>query len=633
MNGLTGNYNNYSAEALEAALQSWVEPYPKPIILNHDLNSEPIGRVMAAKMDKEEDGSSFVRLQVAITDPVAVQKVMDKRYLTGSVGGRAGKAICSITGEDLAAESSDGKPRLAKFKRGQVYKGKLAFVDMQDISFKEYSFVNQPADSKSGVRKANKGDVKVENSTDDWVAKSSAFVLSMNEEDIYSVEEHKSILKDLKSKESKPLYLHLKGAFLTAFAVQESENYNYTNDSLLSNENREKDILEEKLNMNDEVKNEDILATVEELSQDLSEAASSTVVDEVTEEVVATEASKLEEAAPAGVAGALQKVLNDTVVFYYSAHRAHWNVEGEDFSEFHELFSNIYEDALGSLDSIAENMRKLQAFPATLTESVMNASFKDDSVLTEAMGLASTLLEKNNAVNASVLAAFAEANAANEQGIANFLAERDDMHKKWAWQLRASLKEEDMEVAKESWNITKGSEVIVESEEEQVNTVDSSDATATEEIEKTEESTTDLTGTVKADEQASEQDVNDAVSKLQSLEEENQKLKNALHRTLVERVVDAKIANGLESYEAREELIADHSKRTASSLADSLRDLATMPVAKTKHATMPEINPEIAVENEENVIFSDKQEEEVEETKVTTVEQLFVDAFMGRRKL
>ena len=369
---------------------------------------------MAAKMDKEEDGSAFVRLQVAITDPAAIQKVLDKRYLTGSVGGRAGKAICSISGEDLAAESSDGKPRLAKFKRGQVYKGKLAFVDMQDISFKEYSFVNQPADSKSGVRKANKGDVKVENSTDDWVAKSSAFVLSMNEEDIYSVEEHKSILKDLKSKESKPLYLHLKGAFLTAYAVQESENYNYTNDSLLSNENREKDILEEKLNMNDEVKNEDILATVEELSQDLSEAASS-----ATAEAVATEEASLEEAAPAGVAGALQKVLNDTVVFYYAAHRAHWNVEGEDFSEFHELFSNIYEDALGSLDAIAENMRKLQAFPATLTESVMNASFKDDSTLTEAMGLASTLLEKNNAVNASVLAAFAEANTANEQGIAN----------------------------------------------------------------------------------------------------------------------------------------------------------------------------------------------------------------------
>jgi hypothetical protein len=83
---MTANYNNYSAIELEKALQSWVEPYPKPIILNHDLNTEPIGRVMAAKMDQEQDGNKFVRLQIAITDPVAAQKIMDKRYLTGSVG-------------------------------------------------------------------------------------------------------------------------------------------------------------------------------------------------------------------------------------------------------------------------------------------------------------------------------------------------------------------------------------------------------------------------------------------------------------------------------------------------------------------------------------------------------------------
>ena len=61
---------------------------------------------MAAKMDKEQDGSAYVRLQVAITDPIAIQKVMDKRYLTGSVGGRAGKAVCSISGDDLARGKS-----------------------------------------------------------------------------------------------------------------------------------------------------------------------------------------------------------------------------------------------------------------------------------------------------------------------------------------------------------------------------------------------------------------------------------------------------------------------------------------------------------------------------------------------
>jgi hypothetical protein len=58
-----------------------------------------------------------------------------------------------------------------------------------------------------------------------------------------------------------------------------------------------------------------------------------------------------------------------------------------------------------------------------------------------------------------------------------------------------------------------------------------------------------------------------------------------------------------------------------------------MPVTKAKRVNMPEINSEIAVENEQNVVFSDKQEEEVGEAKVNAVEQLFVDAFMGRRKL
>jgi len=222
------------------------------------------------------------------------------------------------------------------------------------------------------------------------------------------------------------------------------------------------------------------------------------------------------------------------------------------------------------------------------------------------------------------------ATEANDQDLIDTLSSKiEDLKKEQAPVIDATS-ETTEEASKED---AQGSEEVLDSKEEQVDTVDSSDATTSEEIEKTEESETDLTGTVKADEQASEQDVDDATKKLQSLEEENQKLKNALHRTLVERVVDAKIANGLESYEAREELIADHSKRTASSLADSLRDLATMPVTKTKHVNMPEINSEIAVENEQNVIFSDKQEEEVVETKVNAVEQLFVDAFMGRRKL
>ena len=504
-------------------MQSWVEPYPKPIILNHDLNSEPIGRVMAARMDKEEDGSSFVRLQIAITDPVAVQKVMDKRYLTGSVGGRAGKAVCSISGDDLANLDESGKPKMARFKRGQVYKGKLAFIDMQDISFKEYSFVNQPADSKSSVRSVTTpGSNAVSTSDSQWVARSSAFVLSMDKEDIFSVEANESLFANLKSKESRPLYLHLKGAFLSAMAIQESENYINTNDPLLSDGNDNKDVHEENLTMNENVKDEDILATVEELSQDLS-TLSNTKVEESQDPETAPEDEEVVEETPA--------------------------------TEAPETEESIKTEEDQVVDALKKANEKIAELEAQLAKDSLTAP------------------------------------AANEQ---------------------------------ESTETVEKAEVPTEE------VVDSTDSPAEAENQATEESNTNLTD----EKVVSEQDVDDATKKLQELEEENKKLKSAMHRTLVERVVDTKIATGIESHELREELIGDHLTRSASSLADSLRDLAKLPMAKSAKGTMPEINSELAVvEGEDNVYTLDKQEDLVQEDDIKTPEQLFVDALMGRRKL
>jgi len=319
-------------------------------------------------------------------------------------------------------------------------------------------------------------------------------------------------------------------------------------------------------------------------------------------------------------------------VFYYSAHRAHWNVEGDDFVQYHDLFSNIYEDANGAIDALAENIRKVQAMPTSLTSSIMNASFKDDSTSKDAMVLAADLLSKNDMLNQAILSAFTTANASNEQGIANFLAERDDMHKKWAWQLRASLNmENDME-AKESWNITtNGSEAIAEATEEPTEeVVDSVNPEVAPEAGEQEEPKAELTEEPKA----AEQDVND--DKLQVLQEENAKLREALHRTLVERVVDTKISLGVEAVEEREQLINDHVTRSAGSLADSLRDLAKMPVAKKSAQKLNEtaiVENDIVFEKEDNVVVEDEEVTTAPKAKVNTVEELFVDAFMGRRKL
>jgi DNA-binding ferritin-like protein len=71
-------------------------------------------------------------------------------------------------------------------------------------------------------------------------------------------------------------------------------------------------------------------------------------------------------------------------------------------------------------------------------ESIRTIEAKD--VKPEPKAMAKELLRLNDGILESIADAQKEAGKAEEQGIMNFLAERDDMHKKWRWQLTASTK-------------------------------------------------------------------------------------------------------------------------------------------------------------------------------------------------
>lgn len=137
----------------------------------------------------------------------------------------------------------------------------------------------------------------------------------------------------------------------------------------------------------------------------------------------------------------LRGLLADVVTIYFRAQGYHWNVEGQDFSQYHALFAEIYEDIYGSIDPIAENIRKLDAYaPFTLSGFVAARSIEDTKVNPTPADMARDLFAANAQLLKVLDACFAQANDDNQQGIANFLAERIDMHQKWAWQLRSSLK-------------------------------------------------------------------------------------------------------------------------------------------------------------------------------------------------
>ena len=137
----------------------------------------------------------------------------------------------------------------------------------------------------------------------------------------------------------------------------------------------------------------------------------------------------------------LKTFLADSVTMYFVAHGYHWNVEGQDFSQYHALFADFYEDVYSSIDIIAEDLRKLDEYaPFTLSKFIDLRTVESVEVAPNPKAMAKALLKVNEGVLVTIGKAFASATKANEQGIANFLAEREDMHKKWQWQLTASTK-------------------------------------------------------------------------------------------------------------------------------------------------------------------------------------------------
>ena len=133
----------------------------------------------------------------------------------------------------------------------------------------------------------------------------------------------------------------------------------------------------------------------------------------------------------------LGRLVGTLVAFKYKAHGYHWNVEGDDFPQFHALFESIYEDVDSSSDPMAENIRKLDSYaPFKLTRFVQLSEITETDVTTDPKVMSADLLVSNEKIISMLMDTFDVASSTRQQGVANFLAERIDAHQKWSWQLR-----------------------------------------------------------------------------------------------------------------------------------------------------------------------------------------------------
>lgn len=141
---------------------SFLYPYPKPILSQHDSESRdaPVyGRVQYVTL-AEAAGRKYVSVIPKITDPDAIQKILDGRLLTVSIGSEADWVSCSICGCHVNEDDCG-------HRRGDPYKKDDGTVEeclwhIGPMNFEELSFVICPSDTDARVLKVNSEIQKVQ---------------------------------------------------------------------------------------------------------------------------------------------------------------------------------------------------------------------------------------------------------------------------------------------------------------------------------------------------------------------------------------------------------------------------------------------------------------------------------------
>lgn len=150
--GTTRNNTRYPAEKLRGSQElksgvfSWMHPYAKPVIYNHDTDTEATGRIQtAAFAEYTTAGRPGIIVVPKITQAKAIDDILGGRLLTVSIGATTDAAICSVCGTDIISEGFCGH------MKGEEYDGVKAEWIAGNLWFDELSWVNVPADQDAMI--------------------------------------------------------------------------------------------------------------------------------------------------------------------------------------------------------------------------------------------------------------------------------------------------------------------------------------------------------------------------------------------------------------------------------------------------------------------------------------------------
>lgn len=138
---------------------------------------------------------------------------------------------------------------------------------------------------------------------------------------------------------------------------------------------------------------------------------------------------------------ALLQAFANNFTYYLKSHNYHWSVTGPDFVQYHKFLEEIYDDAQDNIDTYAEKIRQIGAYPeGDYRDIVKNTQLMDpvDTVL-DPMIIFANLMDDIDVMISQLQDAYDMAGEAREYGIQNFLADRMDAHRQQAWMIQNIL--------------------------------------------------------------------------------------------------------------------------------------------------------------------------------------------------
>jgi starvation-inducible DNA-binding protein len=139
----------------------------------------------------------------------------------------------------------------------------------------------------------------------------------------------------------------------------------------------------------------------------------------------------------------LKVLLASTQSFAIKSQNFHWNIEGSDFPQYHAFFDTLYGDVSGTIDAIAEYIRILGHYtPGSLSRYAELSVIQDQTKIPRAELMFVETLEDTEVMIKLVVEMFDVATQERQQGIANYMAELQDLYAKKAWFIRSILKKE-----------------------------------------------------------------------------------------------------------------------------------------------------------------------------------------------